>query len=231
MSKTFLVLRGIIGRCLCPGLLLLAAPLGRALDYDYRFNTTFSGNGPIGPGPWVNASFHDVTNGTVSLIISNNGLCGSEFLSGLYLNLNTNYSATSLSFQFVGGTAGVRPTNIWTGRDQFKADGDGKYDILLDFDAASAHRFAAGDYLEYLITGIADLNVLDFQYLSAPAGGSGPFFAAAHVQSIGGGELSGWIRPTEFTRIFPVPEPSAAALLGLGSVVYLRYRARSRRRS
>lgn len=227
MGHQIFVVRGIIARWLCLGL-LLAAPLCRALDYDYRFNTTFSGTGPSGPGPWVDAFFHDVGNGTVSLIISNNGLAGAEFISGLYFNLNTNYNATGLSFHFVEGSLSSCPIDILTGRDQFKADGDGKYDILFDFDTTAGHRFKAGDYLEYVISGIPNLNVLDFQYLSAPAGGAGPFLAAAHVQSIGDAGASGWIRPTEFTRIFPVPEPSAAALFALGSVVYLRHRARAR---
>lgn len=231
MSKRLVDLRGIAGRWLCWVFLLLAAPFCRALDYDYRFNTTFSGTGPAGPAPWVNAFFSDVSSGTVSLIISNNGLSGSEFISGLYFNLNTNYNAAHLSFQFTGGSVAGCVTDIQTGRDQYKADGDGKYDILFNFDTASGRRFEAGDYVEYLITGIPNLNVLDFEYLSAPAGGAGPFLAAAHVQSIGNSESSGWIRPTEYTRIFPVPEPSAAAIFVLGSVVYLRVRWRARSRS
>jgi hypothetical protein len=229
MRNKFVILRGLIARWLCLGL-LFAAPFCHALDYDYRFNTTFSGAGPSGPGPWVDAFFHDTSSGSVSLIVSNNGLSGSEFISGLYLNLNTNFSATSLSFHFIGGSVSSCPIDILTGRDQFKADGDGKYDILFDFDTALGHRFAAGDYLEYQITGIPSLTALDFEYLSAPAGGAGPFLAAAHVQSIGANDLSGWIRPTELTRVFAVPEPSADALLGLGLVVYLRTRGRSRRR-
>jgi len=230
MRNKSVLRRGIIARWLCLAL-LLAAPLARALDYDYRFNTTFSGTGPNGPGPWVDAYFHDVGNGTVSLVISNNGLSGNEFISGLYFNLNTNYNATSLAFQFMGGNAVADPVNILTGRDQFKADGDGKYDILFDFNTGSGDRFEAGDYLEFLITGIPTLNVLDFQYMSAPAGGAGPFLAAAHVQSIGDLGASGWIRPTEFSQIFPVPEPSAAAIFALGSVVYLRLRSRSKKRA
>jgi hypothetical protein len=233
IRRTAICGRGpILGRLLAlvsPIALFAAAPISHALDYDYRFNTTFSGTGPAGSAPWIEATFHDVASGTVSLVISNNGLSGSEFISGLYFNLNSNYNATSLSFQLMSGSIGSCATNIWTGRDQFKADGDGKYDILFDFDTASGHRFGAGDYLVYQISGISSLNVLDFEYLSAPAGGSGPFLAAAHVQSIGSDGSSGWVRPTEFSRIFPVPEPSSAALLGLASIVFLGVRRHSKR--
>src|SRR5256885_9980152 len=102
-----------------PVLLFLAPTASRALDYEYRFNTTFSGTGPSGPPPWIDAVFHDVTNGTVSLTISNNGLSGSEFIGGLYFNLNTNLNATSLSFQLIQGSANSAAMDIQTGRDQF----------------------------------------------------------------------------------------------------------------
>src|SRR5437868_6972695 len=99
------------------GLLVIAPFISSALDYEYRFNTTFSGTGPSGPPPWIDAVFHDVTNGTVSLTISNNGLSGSEFIGGLYFNLNTNLNATSLSLQLIQGSANSAAMDIQTGRD------------------------------------------------------------------------------------------------------------------
>jgi len=204
------------------------AKLG-AVDYVYSFTNAFSGASPQAASPWTQVWFHDVTNGTVSITISNIGLTGTEFISGLYLNLNTNYNPTSLSFQFIAGNGAV-PTNILTAVNQFKADGDGKYDILFDFDESSSSRFEAGEYLTYQVTGISSLNALDFNYFSAPAGGAGPFLAAAHVQAIGTHDDSGWIRPGSFD-ISPnsVPEPSSATLLaacsGLALCVFRRKRS------
>ncbi len=103
---------------------------------------------------------------------------------------------------------------ISTGADLYKADGDGRYDIKLLFNngGSAANRFTAGEYLAYDIGGIPDLAASDFAYLSTPAGGAGPFYAAAHVQRIGAGSLSGWIAPKEISTI-SIPEPAATVLL------------------
>jgi len=225
-------MRSISAKLLSPlaGVLLvgsLGSPgISSAADYIYRFDTTFSGTSPSSSGPWLDALFHDVASGTVSLTISNNGLTGTEYVSGLYFNLNPNLDPTSLSFQFTGGDAGSVPLNIFTGVNQFKADGDGKYDILFDFNTANGFRFEAGDYLVYTISGIPSLNGLDFNFLSAPAGGAGPFLAAAHIQSIGQGD-SGWVRPTDFVPFTPVPEPSALALFALSFAFLIKRRFNS----
>jgi len=222
MQRCTAVFRGLVGSAVLAASLFCGAAKVSAADYVYSFTNTFSGTSPSNSGPWMEVWFHDVTPGTVSLTISNIGLSGTEFISGLYLNLNTNFAAPSLSFQYLGGN-GAAPTNILTGLNQFKADGDGKYDILFDFDTTSSSRFEAGEYLTYQITGIASLNVSDFNYLSAPAGGAGPFLAAAHVQSIGPNGDSGWMRPGSFDPItHTVPEPTCATLLAAcsGLVLY-----------
>src|SRR6266436_3809437 len=90
----------------------LHASVSHAAAYAYRFDTAFSGAAPAGPAPWVDATFADLGNGTVSLTISNNGLTDSEFISGLYFNLNSNFNATSLSFQFMDGSPDSQPMNI-----------------------------------------------------------------------------------------------------------------------
>ncbi len=110
--------------------------------------------------------------------------------------------------------------------DAFKANGNGQYDVALSFSTASSdkNRFTANEYLSFNITGISGLTANNFSYLSFPAGGHGPFYAAAHVQRIGTGGLSGWIDPTG-NMITPIPEPASAALLLVGvGALFLRGR-------
>jgi len=120
------------------------------------------------------------------------------------------------------------------GLNAFKADGDGKYDILFQFAQTPANSFTSGEHLTYLISGIGGMTASDFVYLSMPAGGHGPFFSAIHMQGIGStgvtdtGSLSGWVSPSDVT-IVPVPEPTVAAfalvLAGLaGGRAWLRRR-------
>src|SRR6185503_10467667 len=87
---------------------------------------------------------------------------------------------------------------ITEGVNAFKADGDGKYDVLFQFSTTPGDSFTGGEQISYLITGITGLDAMDFyRFLSLPAGGHGPFFAAGHVQAISYGEGSGWIAPSD----------------------------------
>lgn len=204
--------------------------LNAASGIVYQFDNEFSsGTPPSGPAPWITATIENVTPGTVQLTIANNGLLGSEFVSGFYLNLNTNFSPLDLSISLVSSSGSFSIPSlgggtIERGTDSFKADGDGKYDVLFDFSTAAGTTFGAGESVTYQISGIAGLTANDFIYLSAPNGGHGPFFAAAHVQGIGAdGALSGWVEPSTGAQIIPVPEPSSAAiLLSLGFLGLLR---------
>jgi hypothetical protein len=193
----------------------------------FHLSTVFSGSAPVSTnGPWVEAAFRDVSPGLVRLTVTNLNLVRRESLGELYLNLNTNLNPTSLKFSLAGGSGGFDAPKISTGIDLFKADGDGKYDLLFTFTQGGGqnHRFTAGEYLVCDISGIATLTALDFGYLSAPAGGVGPFYAAAHVQRIGSAGLSGWVAPG---GIAVVPEPSVGALVGVALALLVRMRRRA----
>src|SRR6266436_5839343 len=193
-----------------------------ASGITYQFDNEFSsGTPPAGPAPWVTATIQTVTSGTVLLTVANNGLIGSEFVSGFYLNLNTNFNPINLSFSYVSSSGSFLIPNVGSGTielgtDSFKADGDGKYDVLFDFSTSSGTTFGAGDSVTYQLSGIAGLTADDFVYLSAPNGGHGPFYAAAHVQGIGtDGGFSGWVDPSLGAQPILVPEPASGVLLAL----------------
>lgn len=209
--KTILGQKGVL-------LLSLSALSAQAASIEFDFNTTFSGTAPDGPAPWVSALFQDVAPGTVRLTISNLNVSATEKITELYLNLNPLYLAPNLHFNFLSGSPGVSAPLPSLGTDSFKADGDGKYDILFQFGLTPNLAFTTGDYLSYDITGIPNLTATDFGFLSMPAGGHGPFYSAIHVQGITASgttddtTYSGWVAPSEITV---VPEPSAAAMSGL----------------
>jgi hypothetical protein len=196
------------------GALLSATGAVRASSVTYDFNTEFSGGqAPGGPRPWIIATFTDISPGDVRLTISTLNLVQSENIVGAYFNVDPNVDPTKLKFTSDNGGAGTIGASISLGNDKFMADGDGKYDILLDYSKGSG--FNKSMTSTYDITdSSAAITAASFYFLSAPAGGHGPFYAAAHVQNTTGAGSGGggWVAP--------VPLPAAAWLLvsGLGGL-------------
>ena len=185
-----------------------------ASTVTFNYNAVISGSTPAGTAPWVQAIFDDGgSSGSVTLTMTTSGLSGSENITGMYFNLDSSLNPTSLSFNYLG-TTGAAATSVQTGVDAFKADGDGKYDVLFNFPTASG--FNAGQTVKYQITGISSLTALSFNVLSAcgnpSCSGPGNFYAAAKVQNIGAS--SGWIA----SNAGVVPVPAALWLFGSGLV-------------
>ncbi len=226
---------GIIGLAalLAAGSLPLLTSVAYSGQVDYQFNDPFSGTAPASTNqPWIDAMFEDVTPGTVQLTVANLNLSGSENVGGLYLNLNPTYDPTALRLSFLGGSGGFATPLVSLGQNAFKADGDGKYDVLFSFDegGTDATRFTAGEYMVCQISGIPNLSAADFACQSLPAGGIGPFYAAAHVQRIGDGALSGWVSATVVMDSSLIPEPGSGTLLGLASAAGIVFSVIRRRR-
>jgi hypothetical protein len=176
-------------------------------DFTLGYNIEFSGGqAPGGPAPWLTATFADTAPGQVTLTLSGAGLTGTENVSGWYFNVADAFIGT-LSFAESGSPA---PTSIQQQSNNFKADGDGLYDILFSFGTGMS-GFGPGNSITEVITStVGGLTANAFDELSAPGGGHGPFLSAAHVQNTTGAGSggSGWIAP--------VPEPTtmiAGALL------------------
>jgi hypothetical protein len=226
-SRRFLGAAAIF--CLLP---LLSPGPAMATIVTYAMNTEFSGGtAPSASAPWVVVTINDFNlTGMVNLKISNPGLTGNENVEELMLNLDPALDPTDLLFSAPTKSRAFDSPVIGTGLNAFKADGDGRYDILLDFtNGGPPNTFLGGDSIEYTITGIGTLDALSFFYLSDPAGGYGPYTSAAHVQNTGGGGFSGWI--TDGTNGSSIPEPASAVLLLMGAVSLLGYRFRRRKRS
>jgi hypothetical protein len=218
MKKIVLRIPGLSARVYLA--LLLCSTSAGASDFYFYFNNIFSAGGvsaPAGPAPWIDAHFQDVSPGTVRLTVDNLGLGSGEFVSQLYLNLNTADNPGSLVFNRVASSgAFTLPAIYHQTANAYKAGGDGYYDIEFAFSTANntARRFNESDSVTYQITGIPGLVAADFIYGSAPGGGAGAWFAATHIQGICSGAGSVWASPLQIT---PVPEPAAGALLVLSA--------------
>ena len=201
--------------------LLVIGAAGQAYGAVVTFGTglAFGGTAPEGARPWFTVTFDDGgSSGTVELTVSGGNLTGNEFISELYLNLDPAMDATSLVFSTPPGKTGSfdDPT-IALGENAFKADGDGKHDILLTFatEDGLVTRFTSGDVLSYTVSGITLLEASSFDFISAPNGGEGEYVMAAHIQAIGQTSDSGWVT---------VPEPGCLVMLAIGAAAILRRR-------
>src|SRR5262245_6785331 len=187
------------------------------LTYDITtvFSNSSGGPEPAGPLPWLRATFDDGgSSGSVTLTMTALNLTGTEKLDEWYFNIDPAFDPENLVFS--------APTKIGTFDDpvisqqtnQFKTDGDGKYDVKFTFSASTGHEFGPGESVSYTITGIPTLTADSFKFLSAPAGGAGPFYTAVHIQGIevpGGTNNSVWAKGDPGPGD-PVPEPSTIVL-------------------
>jgi len=200
-------------------LLCCAATAARA-SVVYDFNTEFSGGtAPSGPAPWLIATFSDTsTPGQVELTVTTSGLASMTKISGLYFNLDPNLIPGDLSFTSLNGAPNtVTDSSLQLKENGFMADGDGKYDILLSY-ATSGATFSGGDTSSFDITysGSGTFDADSFYFLSEPAGGHGPFYAAAHVLDTSASGGSGWVAPVP-----TVPLPPSLPLLAAGLFGYV----------
>lgn len=199
----------------------------------YEFNTEYSGgDDPVGPKPWLTATFSQINSTTVQLEMSNINLVSDEFIGAWYFNFNDSLDVNSLNFNRVGGSASSDPS-ISTGLNAFNGvGGGGRYDIEFDFPQPKNSRFGAGDNIVYEITGLNPLNIDMFNFESSPQGGNGIWHSAAHVQGIGdNANGGGWVGgvPTTNPNVI-VPEPSTYLMLSsLLVFVLFAFRVKNRR--
>ena len=233
-----------IGKLLTAVGLLIAATPALSANVVFNYDQEYSGGqAPAGSTPWMVSTFSaspstyvigSTTYNAVRLTIDLSNLQSGAFISETDFNIDPSLNPANLSFNFVSGNshANVTPNLATNG---FKADGDGFYDISFSFSTASGSTFGGGTQAIFDIeatdaTTAAALMAETFAFLSQPAGGHGPFYAATHVQNTTGVcnpncTGSGWIAPTTV-----VPVPAAAWLFGSG-LMGLAAIARRKKRS
>ena len=196
-----------------------------AATLQFHLSEEFSGaTQPEGVAPWLVATFADHGSGEVRLTIDDSGLSGCEWVSGLYFNVNPTVELNALSFAFFANPTDMILADITVGTDAFRADGNGKYDVLLDLPPPGANQFAAGESVVVDISLVGGgVAATDFWYSSKEGGGNGTWITAAHVQGIGeDGAESGWIGSRAL-----VPEPSVVISLLVAGVLLAALRNRS----
>lgn len=207
-------MRKILLICL---VLVFGVSANATADLIFEYSGVFSGTTtPGGTPPWLTATFSQVDTDTVRLTLDTTGLIDPEFIDGLgwYFNFDDSKDVTALVFSWQSGNDA---DDINLGQNAFKADGDGFYDIQLTWDAGASKRLWFDSVVVYQISYAGGLSVDDFDYLSEPAGGWGPYKSAAHVQGIDEGRYSTWVYPGEGAPPPPpVPEPSTIMLIGAG---------------
>jgi hypothetical protein len=203
----------------CAAVVALAAIGSTSANaYVYQFSDVFEGTAPEGTPPWINVSIADLsTPGVVQLTISAAGMTTAESLESLLLNFNPSENPSKLSFTPIGSTGTFMNPVITEGANNFKADGDGKYDIDLSFSTKAGKIFSTGDSITFDITSStygSSLDAADFDFLSKPsANGAGPFLAAAEFQCTTTPSIREWVAPS----VVATPEPGTFSLLGIGA--------------
>lgn len=157
-------------RWLLPAVALPLAWAAPALADSLTFKLVDEFSGAVQPTGTLEATFLKVGN-DVQLTLTSN-LKASEFVSLWYFNFNPNLDIVNVT----------PPSGVLVDEDNLKADGDGDFDFGFSFGNGV---FGEGDGpLVYTISASRELFASDFNFLSEPAGGQGPFKSAAHVQGV-----------------------------------------------
>jgi hypothetical protein len=187
------------------------------LDLDILFDGTNTPPANLDT-PWLTATFEDAGLNQVTFTIEASGnLTGTENLKQFYFNFDDALDLNAIGFTHLSSD-GAFDLPAWTfAENNLKADGDGKYDVRLDFTTGStgSQTFNRLESVSYLLTytGTESIGATSFEFFSQPAGGKGPFLVAAHVQNTTGGG-SAWLAADHITTT-PIPEPASIALVYL----------------
>jgi hypothetical protein len=170
-----------------------------------------------GSKPALTATFTDLSQDKVQLVLDATNLNTHNFLDDWVLN--SDVDATTLTFSYTTSSIDQvlkSSSQSLNGGQNMKA---GLFNIDIHFfTAGNKDRFYGGETIEILIEG-AGLTESSFLKTSIASGNvSGGWYSAAHVQGIqlpGGGTGSGSIGA--MTTVQPVPEPSTMVLSLVGA--------------
>ena len=208
-------------------LLVWGASVAQASLISFDMGIEFSGAWPPeGAAPWLNATFEDSGVDEVTLTLSTLNLTDTESVWLWMFNLDPSYDPRDLGFSLSGSTGAFTTPTVYTGdtidgKNSYHADGDGYFDVKIEFDHTDGppKRFGDGDGAVFTINGIGGLTAESFDFISELGGGAGQYKTAAHVQSIGPtDDGSGWVS---------TPEPATLAVLAVGLLVGLLRKRRA----
>lgn len=180
----------------------------------FTFENEFSGSGDS----CANTSCGSLTvvqDGTGVKFTLKANLAAGEYIEGLYGNRDP-YAASALSNTSVTGTIGDAPS-LQNGSNAFQADGDGKFDWLLEFDQAPlVDRFDLSDQFVWTFANTTLADIIDAISVDGPVGKNG-FTFALRVRGLGEkNEGSGWFNSDDdLGQDDDVPEPGTLGLLGM----------------
>lgn len=177
-----------------------------ALPFTVSLDTEISG--ATAASDSILVTFDDtIADDIVRVTMDASALDEDEAITGMYLNYTGWLYNLAWTTVFADTTESIQMRY-----NSYKADGDGYFDILFSW---SQPGFDAGD--TFIFDASAPRITADlFNASSYPGGGNGTWTVAAHVQSIGAGEDSGWMAGNTVST--PVPEPATMLLIGSGLV-------------
>jgi hypothetical protein len=189
------------------------------MDLDILFDGTNTPPANLAT-PWLTVTFTDQgANQVLFHLEATDNLTGIENVKQFYFNFDDTLDLGALAFTPLGASGDFKLPDWTFDENNLKADGDGKYDVRLDFSSGAQLRktFGQGDSIAYLLTygGSEQITEQSFNFFSAPAGGKGPFLVAAHVQNTTDGG-SAWLAADTLSAT-PIPEPHTLGLLVLAA--------------
>lgn len=189
-----------------------------SLTFSFNQANIWSGGAPADTSTWLTATFTDTGVNTVSLTLSASGPWQDSKgnvirIDNVYFNLDphlTSLLSGGLTFGRVSGPA----ASIIIGEDVAKADGDGFYDIFLNY----GNSFPSGSSAKFTITGTG-ISASSFDFLSTENKTSnyGPFDAAIHLTGYNDNGGSAWVYGSPTSSATP-DGGSTIGLLGLALI-------------
>jgi hypothetical protein len=129
----------------------------------------------------------------VKITLDASGLASDENVTEWYFNYSgdggTTFDATGLVASALSVSSGSDPILLVDINDDAffssqseMADGDGDYNIMLNFNTAPP-TFDGGEVVVFTLSGVVGLTADDFAFLGDEGGGQGTYFSAAKIQN------------------------------------------------